>query len=619
MIRRIIKFFNHYSVPILGTLLQLSFYILFIKNKIIQSDEEYKLGVIFVISSLGFFLLWQIGTSFIKTKAFRLGLNLGILFFICILLSYQLARGAPLDFALVYTNFSEMLTWSGIVTILSEGTLLGWLSIFSALVILFEAGRRFDFLASRSRPKKWISFLIVLIPLNIFFLVDLKKNPNQIFTFSRSIYNHFRDPEDALLPYLDSPVNYPFERVFESSNRFLKKPKIVFILLIESFSSAYIEKKLSDGREITPVFNDLIKNSLYFDRFYSNSMQTERAMSAIICSLIPSYRRKIMTDYHQNNFKCLPEITKTADYDSYLFRAHWNLKFDNTGDFMKKIGFDHIIAMQKSDFDQDYQKYFWGWGLQDDKLYEQVFKRINADLGSNQKPKVVIISTASNHQGFNDMPDGQRYLFPSPENFEQIYLNSIHLADKYLRRFFEILEAHPDYEDTLTIVMGDHGFPSGRWGNESNEITFHDELFHVPLIIRWPRYIKPNRITDIAFSQLDLLPTLTDWLGISTKAHFTGSPLPINQMEAEHRVAPIPLIQPYDGVFLGGLLYPYKYVRSLALETDALYNIKTDPLEKNNIIKRRDLAPTISVLKDEVRRIYMNQRMLDQNRIFSVK
>jgi len=172
-------------------------------------------------------------------------------------------------------------------------------------------------------------------------------------------------------------------------------------------------------------------------------------------------------------------------------------------------------------------------------------------------------------------------------------------------------------EDSLILILGDHGFPTGVRQNLSNEISFYDELFRVPLLMLWNGKIQPTQISNVAFSQIDIAPTILDLAGISTLSQFIGKPLPQTQQEANVSAVPVPILQPYDGVYLGSVLYPWKYVKSLSSGDEMLFNLSVDPLESKNLIHSKDALSHIPVLKETVKKIYLNQRLLTEDRIFT--
>ncbi|MBL9132032.1 MAG: sulfatase [Verrucomicrobiaceae bacterium] len=98
------------------------------------------------------------------------------------------------------------------------------------------------------------------------------------------------------------------------------------------------------------------------------------------------------------------------------------------------------------------------------------------------------------------------------------YLDGVQKADQAVGEALDALRESGAESNTIVIFMGDHGpaYPHGKM------TPYHFGL-HVPLVIRLPG-AKPL-VSDALVSELDLLPTLLDVLGIAYDAPFHGKNL----------------------------------------------------------------------------------------------
>ena len=108
-------------------------------------------------------------------------------------------------------------------------------------------------------------------------------------------------------------------------------------------------------------------------------------------------------------------------------------------------------------------------------------------------------------------------------------------------------------------------------------------------------------------------PTILDLLKIKTRNHFMGESIfkPDKKEQQE-----IYLVQPYDGIHLSVLLYPYKYVKHMRTNREFLYNLKTDPHEDKNLIKQFEDKELLTRLRKGLNKIYLNQKLIKENRIW---
>jgi arylsulfatase len=107
------------------------------------------------------------------------------------------------------------------------------------------------------------------------------------------------------------------------------------------------------------------------------------------------------------------------------------------------------------------------------------------------------------------------------DDFIAAYDGEIAFVDEQVGRVFQFLKEYGVYEETLTIVMGDHG---EILHEKEDYFGHHKYLYrgsmHIPLIIKVPG-MQP-RIIDERITTVDVLPTLLNALGIEVKNEMDG-------------------------------------------------------------------------------------------------
>ncbi len=98
--------------------------------------------------------------------------------------------------------------------------------------------------------------------------------------------------------------------------------------------------------------------------------------------------------------------------------------------------------------------------------------------------------------------------------FADPYLAAIAFEDAQIQRLLGRLEQLQRLDDTLLIVVGDHGESLGDHGEDGHGIFIYQEALHVPLIVRGPGLV-PRRIRATV-RVADVMPTVLDLLGIET-------------------------------------------------------------------------------------------------------
>ena len=104
------------------------------------------------------------------------------------------------------------------------------------------------------------------------------------------------------------------------------------------------------------------------------------------------------------------------------------------------------------------------------------------------------------------------------------YFGEIHAFDAGLGVLLEELEKIGELDNTLIVVSGDHGAPGFPYG----KCNLYDFGVAVPLAVRWPGRVPPDRVIDDFVCLPDLCPTFLEVAGLSPPAVMTGrSLLPI--------------------------------------------------------------------------------------------
>ncbi len=606
------KILRHHFNLALILCIHFAFYVFFIAKKITLSDEEYQLAIVLVISLVSSFFLFNSVLAYIPNRIARALLNTVVIFCMLTFLFYKLVRKTALDFNLLYSNWSEIFAPASLRLIYQAGGILNYSLLVGITLAFILAELRWKILSNKKKPKNFVLTFIPLLILNIFFLLRIDQNPHEGFAFIKSIMRYYSAPEKVALLNVKYKTPYPLLRTEPRAASAFKTPPNIFIILMESFSAAYIDIQTPSGKEVTPFINSLIQKSIYHSRFFSNSMQTERGHISTLCSIIPALRGKMMQAYFENEFKCLPEILSQKGYQTLFANAQDTLNYDNAGNFMKKIGFQKVVAMEPPSLNSDEQKKIWGWGLEDDFFFKKVFSII--DKLDSSKPVFATLATISHHQPFTEMPPDSPKLYKTPANFLEKYQNSLFLADSYLRTFFDELIVRKMDKNSLVILLGDHGSALDENGNTSNEKSATRSLFHIPLVVYGANSAWRN--DSIAYSQNDIAPSLLHWLGISEETHFVGDIIPLQKKNLPKDQHMIHLVQPYDGVYVMSLFYPLKYAYNLASNQEFLFDLQADPHERVNLIPFYFDKPELKYLRTGLEPIFLNQFLLNENRIY---
>lgn len=109
--------------------------------------------------------------------------------------------------------------------------------------------------------------------------------------------------------------------------------------------------------------------------------------------------------------------------------------------------------------------------------------------------------------------------------FLRTYYGNVKLIDDQVGRILQALEKKGISDQTIIVFTADHGDMTGSHGMVwKSTSAFYNEVVKVPLIIRFPQQIKPDRFS-VPVSLVDIMPTLLDFTGQSTPSSCQGSSL----------------------------------------------------------------------------------------------
>ncbi len=97
------------------------------------------------------------------------------------------------------------------------------------------------------------------------------------------------------------------------------------------------------------------------------------------------------------------------------------------------------------------------------------------------------------------------------------YQENAAFADDLVRRVVEAYDVSGRYDDSLIVVLSDHGEAFLEHGRFLHTRYVHREFLHVPFVIKWPAALGEVRTSvDEMVPLTDLLPTLIDGLALES-------------------------------------------------------------------------------------------------------
>jgi len=381
----------------------------------------------------------------------------------------------------------------------------------------------------------------------------------------------------------------------------------VIVLLLESWSGLYTDRKRPDGAPTTPVFDARRRGALTFDHFYGNSIQSSRGRFAALCSQVPLYRGKEFRDLGGTTLRCLPHVLADRGYRTMILSASDEPFFERSTTFFAQLGFGDVRFEDPAA--RATNPLVWGAGLRDDVYYRRFFGALDERVAAEpDRPLFAVAINASHHYPFNREPGH----VPAPgfrTRYQRDYVSSLTAQDARLAVFFEELERRPAFRDAIVVLVGDHSFPADEHGIHFNGLGGYEESFRTAFMLQWKGHVPPQVDSRRTASQLDLAPTVADLLQLEEPLPFRGRSLIAPDREGDPRAVAL-MVQPYDGVRMVAVRWPYKLERHDAADQEHLYDLATDPDEARDRFDDPTLAGPRAELLAGIVRIRTSQSIL---------
>ena len=278
-----------------------------------------------------------------------------------------------------------------------------------------------------------------------------------------------------------------------------KRPNIL-IILMEGFGGAFVEP-LGGLPDVTPHFNRLSKEGIFFTNCYANSFRTDRGTVCTFSGYLGLPTASVMKIPAKS--RTLPAIAEGLSKAGYKtdFLYGGDINFTNMKSYLLSTGYQRLTA--NTDFSLAEQTSN-AWGVNDDITFEYLYNQLRSR--KEEGPWHTAFLTLSSHEPF-EVPY---------HRLEDKIPNAFAYTDECLGKFIDRLKQTPAWKDLLVICLPDHGFYYPREG--SNAMP---RFYHIPLLWLGGAVKQPMQVDKI-MNQTDLAATLLGQLGLEHTA-FTFS------------------------------------------------------------------------------------------------
>jgi arylsulfatase A-like enzyme len=178
-------------------------------------------------------------------------------------------------------------------------------------------------------------------------------------------------------------------------------------------------------------------------------------------------------------------------------------------------------------------------------------------------------------------------------NMIAAYNANLAYVDQQFGRILEVLRSQGLYDRTILVLISDHGEAFWEHGMQGHNASVYEEMIRIPMIMRIPREsaIQGTRRTQIV-ENTALFPTFLDLFSFSAKQirPLRKSLLPLLLNKDAEPPEPVLFSQTAGRGSFGIRTPRFKFIeRRPERLQDELYDLSTDPGERNNLLQKHPI------------------------------
>ncbi|KAJ5159529.1 uncharacterized protein N7482_006533 [Penicillium canariense] len=277
---------------------------------------------------------------------------------------------------------------------------------------------------------------------------------------------------------------------------------------------------------------------MYASNAYTGDTFTLKSILASVCGIAPlvvDFNREYLHHIYE---PCMPHIlsalnslssehntsqVKKDDYTTWpwhsTFMQSITDNYDNQDLLLPVLGFKDKVTDKKITKDWkkkpgDAPEKYNFWGYPEHELRSYFLNALNHAEKHHERIFLTHLTGQTHHPW--QMPKGDKYeelihhsIFNHNGNVNR-YLNTIGVADRWLGEVMDVLQEAGVANETLVVMVGDHGISLVEDGGVTPYDNPHVSNFHVPLVFSHPQ-LPPIKI-DGRVTSMQILPTIMDLL-----------------------------------------------------------------------------------------------------------
>jgi len=401
------------------------------------------------------------------------------------------------------------------------------------------------------------------------------------------------------------------------------QPNIIFII-IDTLRADHTHMGNGERKE-TPGLKKLFENdSAFFGTSWSNAPWTLPSISSMITSKYPSeigvVKRNSKID---EKFLTIAEELKKKGYSTHGVISHIFLKkkyglaqgfdtyveiIDSSDKNLLTITSPEVTSEALKIIEKNSGEPFFMFL----HYFDPHYRYIDHDSGSDYKGAFL---PGKSDSAKAELIKNNRFTGDDLKYFRDCYRSEIRFTDSYVKKVIDELKVRKLYDNTLIVIVSDHGEEFGERGTLGHGQSLFNEQTQVPFILKLPKKSRNKLINKGIFSNIDISPTILDAAGIKIPGSFSGRSILKSSKRSETVFMEVNESK-YDTLYNQCAIVHngWKLIKDLETGKFELYDLSKDEKEKSN---QRSSNIKMFFKLHKILKRYM--KMIEENRYISGK
>lgn len=404
---------------------------------------------------------------------------------------------------------------------------------------------------------------------------DILANP--VWAFAESCIRACRTPPLLVVDTPYGPASFvpreetPGDSILPAGHAV---PKNVIVFVMESLAAEYVGL-YGASHGVTPVLDGLRARSAVFTRAYAHAPATNLTLVALMTGRYPQVSFRPITA--SNPTIHVPHISRMLREQGFAtgFFSSASLDFQRAHEFLAAgEGFDRIDDEEARPDAAARALRTWRdfVGTDDESTVDAMIAWAG---GAGNRPFFGLMWTAQSHFPYY-APDNARALSTRSADFNR-YLNAVAEGDRALGRLMAWLDSTGRADDTLVIVLGDHGQAFGQHNTFGHAGHTWEEHLHIPLVLVNAKLFS-GEVRDEICGVADVVPTIVDLLRLPGLPGMQGRSLFRND-----RPNTTYFFAAWSDFHVGYREGDLKVTYNMTKDTFRVFDLRADPGETRNL------------------------------------